>query len=296
MTAPGVALSLLSRTPLFAGVAPADLEPLLADFRLRRYATDSYIFREGDPGDHLYVVARGEVKISRTTEAGGEVIFAVLGTGDCGDNHCVAVGVGDAGKEIGGRERKLLIDGGECAGQSAAGGGVIGELEFGIGSVSELEGFDAGDDVAAVRTGCADILDTDQAAVETEDGVVGAIARVDGDVLIGAAVEGVVPRAAHEGVAASFAGEVVGATEAFDQVVAGPAPDMVGGLRSRQMVGERRAGDVLEIDQEQSDVGRSGRQVDGNRRRGIDDRDGVVAGGGIDGGWCDDCLLSVVKK
>jgi CRP/FNR family transcriptional regulator, cyclic AMP receptor protein len=82
VTAPGVALSLLSRTPLFAGVAPADLEPLLADFRLRHYATDTYIFREGDPGDRLYVVAGGDVKISRTTEAGGEAIFAVLGTGD----------------------------------------------------------------------------------------------------------------------------------------------------------------------------------------------------------------------
>jgi CRP/FNR family transcriptional regulator/CRP/FNR family cyclic AMP-dependent transcriptional regulator len=82
VTATGNALSLLSQTPLFAGVASADLEPLLADFRLRRYATDSYIFREGDPGDHLYLVAAGEVKISRTTEAGGEVIFAVLGIGD----------------------------------------------------------------------------------------------------------------------------------------------------------------------------------------------------------------------
>jgi CRP/FNR family cyclic AMP-dependent transcriptional regulator len=82
MTAPSEALALLSTTPLFAGVAPADLEPLLADVRLRRFATDSYVFRDGDPGDHLHLVARGEVKISRTTEAGGEVVFAVLGAGD----------------------------------------------------------------------------------------------------------------------------------------------------------------------------------------------------------------------
>jgi CRP/FNR family transcriptional regulator, cyclic AMP receptor protein len=82
MTAPAEALALLSRTPLFAGVTPGDLEPLLADFRLRRFAMDSYIFREGDPGDHLHLVTRGEVKISRTTEAGGEVVFAVLGGGD----------------------------------------------------------------------------------------------------------------------------------------------------------------------------------------------------------------------
>src|SRR6266704_2030436 len=82
MTAPSEAMTLLSATPLFAGVTPGDLEPLLSDFRLRRFATDSYIFREGDPGDHLHLVARGEVKISRTTEAGGEVVFAVLGAGD----------------------------------------------------------------------------------------------------------------------------------------------------------------------------------------------------------------------
>ena len=82
MTAAGEALTLLSATPLFAGVAPSELEPLMAHFRLRRFATDAYMFREGDPGDHLHLIARGEVKISRTTEAGGEVVFAVLGAGD----------------------------------------------------------------------------------------------------------------------------------------------------------------------------------------------------------------------
>src|SRR5438445_473183 len=82
MTAPAEVLALLSTTPLFGGIAPAELEPLLADFRLRRFAAESYIFREGDPGDHMHLVTRGEVKISRTTEAGSEVVFAVLGAGD----------------------------------------------------------------------------------------------------------------------------------------------------------------------------------------------------------------------
>jgi CRP-like cAMP-binding protein len=49
---------------------------------LRRYAKESYIFREGDPGDHLHVIASGEVRISRTTISGGEVVFAILGAGD----------------------------------------------------------------------------------------------------------------------------------------------------------------------------------------------------------------------
>jgi CRP-like cAMP-binding protein len=58
------------------------LEALLADVRTRRFAAGSYILREGDPGDHLHVIASGEVRIARTTEAGGEVVFGVLGTGD----------------------------------------------------------------------------------------------------------------------------------------------------------------------------------------------------------------------
>jgi CRP/FNR family cyclic AMP-dependent transcriptional regulator len=82
VSAPGEALGLLGRTPLFSGLDPTDLEPLLADFRSRRFAAGSYIFREGDPGDRLHLITRGEVKISRTTESGGEVVFAVLGTGD----------------------------------------------------------------------------------------------------------------------------------------------------------------------------------------------------------------------
>jgi CRP/FNR family cyclic AMP-dependent transcriptional regulator len=79
---PDDALVLLRRTPLFAGLAPADLEPLLPDLRWRRFARESYIFREGDPGDHLHLIASGEVKISRTTRDGGEVVFAILGAGD----------------------------------------------------------------------------------------------------------------------------------------------------------------------------------------------------------------------
>jgi CRP/FNR family transcriptional regulator, cyclic AMP receptor protein len=79
---PEDALVLLRRTPLFAGLSPSDLEPLQSELKWRRFSRDSYIFREGDPGDHLHVIASGEVKISRTTLAGGEVVFAILGAGD----------------------------------------------------------------------------------------------------------------------------------------------------------------------------------------------------------------------
>jgi CRP/FNR family cyclic AMP-dependent transcriptional regulator len=75
-------IALLGRTELFSGLRPDDLETLAADVRSRRFAAGSFIVREGDPGDHLHVVVSGEVRIARTTEAGGEVVFGILGSGD----------------------------------------------------------------------------------------------------------------------------------------------------------------------------------------------------------------------
>lgn len=75
-------LALLGRTELFSGLSPAELETLVAEVRTRRFPAGSYILREGDPGENLHVIASGEVRIARTTEAGGEVVFGVLGKAD----------------------------------------------------------------------------------------------------------------------------------------------------------------------------------------------------------------------
>lgn len=75
------AQALLGRSRLFDRVDGDDLVALAREARWRKYAGDSYLFREGDPADHLLVIASGEVKISRATEAGSEVVFAILGAG-----------------------------------------------------------------------------------------------------------------------------------------------------------------------------------------------------------------------
>jgi len=73
--------ALLRRSRLFDRVDSDDLSSLVKEARWRKYAADSYLFREGDPADHLLVIARGEVKVSRATESGSEVVFAILGAG-----------------------------------------------------------------------------------------------------------------------------------------------------------------------------------------------------------------------
>ena len=47
----------------------------------RGYPAESVIFREGDPGESLYAIARGRVRISRQL-AGGEEALAILGPGE----------------------------------------------------------------------------------------------------------------------------------------------------------------------------------------------------------------------
>jgi CRP-like cAMP-binding protein len=47
----------------------------------KRFGAGSEIFREGDPGDALYVIGRGRVRISRNI-AGGEEALAILGPGE----------------------------------------------------------------------------------------------------------------------------------------------------------------------------------------------------------------------
>src|SRR2546423_2669002 len=63
-------------------MSAAELEPLRPALRTRAFVKDSYLFREGDPGSHLYVVVKGQVKISKVAESGGEVVFAVAGPGE----------------------------------------------------------------------------------------------------------------------------------------------------------------------------------------------------------------------
>jgi CRP/FNR family cyclic AMP-dependent transcriptional regulator len=75
-------VELLARSRLFAGVAPGELEALRPAVRMRSFAKDAAVFREGDPGSHLYLVKSGQVKIVRVGAGGDEIVFAVVGPGE----------------------------------------------------------------------------------------------------------------------------------------------------------------------------------------------------------------------
>ena len=73
---------ILRKVPLFGQLAPADLERVAEISRERAYPRNSVILFEDDPGDALYVVATGQVKVVLIGEDGREVILSVMGEGE----------------------------------------------------------------------------------------------------------------------------------------------------------------------------------------------------------------------
>lgn len=81
MTAPAL-LEQLAKVEIFAGLTPEALG-LLADIASEEHVSaGTVIFRQGDPGDRLYVLVRGRVRISRQLPGVGEETLAVLEAGD----------------------------------------------------------------------------------------------------------------------------------------------------------------------------------------------------------------------
>lgn len=75
-------LDSLAAIPFFGGLDPVALERLAATMRARRFRRGEVIFHVGDPGDALFVILSGEVKISLPSETGDEAILATLRGGD----------------------------------------------------------------------------------------------------------------------------------------------------------------------------------------------------------------------
>lgn len=72
----------IGRIASFRRLKPEDRERLAAVSSLRSYGRGEVVFREGDPSNWFIVLARGRVKVAKTTLAGRDVILEVFGPGD----------------------------------------------------------------------------------------------------------------------------------------------------------------------------------------------------------------------
>lgn len=76
------ALEIARGIPLFAQVADADLEQIASHLIERRYSRNTTIVEEGLPGDYMYIIREGRVKVTKLSEDGREKILEFLGEGD----------------------------------------------------------------------------------------------------------------------------------------------------------------------------------------------------------------------
>lgn len=72
----------LAAVPLFAGLDEAGLVSLVQGMRVRRFRRDETVFHLGDPGDALFIVMSGSIKITLPADTGDEAILATLRPGD----------------------------------------------------------------------------------------------------------------------------------------------------------------------------------------------------------------------
>jgi len=74
--------SLRQRSVLFAAMREDEIAELLRDARIVEVPARHTLFHAGQPGDSLYVLLSGKVKVSLLSAEGKEAILSLLGSGD----------------------------------------------------------------------------------------------------------------------------------------------------------------------------------------------------------------------
>lgn len=72
---------LIAAVPLFASLSESDREALSGSFVRQAYDRGDTVFRQGDPGRHLYLVESGRIKITTLAPDGREAFVAIMGPG-----------------------------------------------------------------------------------------------------------------------------------------------------------------------------------------------------------------------
>jgi CRP-like cAMP-binding protein len=76
-------LSLIRQAAIFADLTDDELSHVAEICKEQRFKFGQVIFREGEPGNRLYIIAEGDVRISRDVPGSGEEALTVLKKGAC---------------------------------------------------------------------------------------------------------------------------------------------------------------------------------------------------------------------
>ena len=73
---------LLKQIPLFQSLPDQEVAFLAENLRVATFDTNTFLFREGDQGDHFYVILAGEVEVLKALADGDHYLIGVRGPGE----------------------------------------------------------------------------------------------------------------------------------------------------------------------------------------------------------------------
>ena len=73
---------IISRVPLFAGLQPDQYAALAARTETVSLRRGEILFEEQEPGDRLYIITEGKIKLGHSAPDGRESLLAILGPGE----------------------------------------------------------------------------------------------------------------------------------------------------------------------------------------------------------------------
>lgn len=76
------ATEILSRAGIFQGVDPTAVGEIIEQLDTSRFSRGRVIFEEGEPGDRLFIIISGKVKLARHSTDGRENLLTVMGPSD----------------------------------------------------------------------------------------------------------------------------------------------------------------------------------------------------------------------
>ncbi len=76
------ALEALASSPLLGSISKTDLRDLVREARPRIYRAGEWLFHRGDPGDGIFAIVSGEVRIVLESASGNQVVVRKLSDGD----------------------------------------------------------------------------------------------------------------------------------------------------------------------------------------------------------------------
>jgi len=75
-------LFLLKKIPIFASLNEKQLSHIASYCVIKKYSKDQLILVEEEAGKTLFIISKGRVKVTRTSDDGREVILSILESGD----------------------------------------------------------------------------------------------------------------------------------------------------------------------------------------------------------------------